>query len=484
MRRGPTSVAEVRAVEVRIWNKSVGAVAPLAGRPGICEFEYEPSFVRTHLQLSPLLMPATAGKRYSFPTLNPDSFRGLPGVLADALPDRFGNALIDEYMVRQGIKATDITTLQRLLYVGRRAMGALEFEPALRDAHAAAVAAPLQMAHLVEDARRALRGEFKLVAQDIIDVGSSAGGARAKALIGWNSATNEIVSGQFELPPKFEHWLLKFDVGNDRVLGSTAGFGRIEYAHFLMATAAGVEMSPCRLLEEGGRAHFMTRRFDRVGNRKLHAHSLCGLAHLDFNVPYVHGYEQYLRSILQMKLGARAIEQAWLRCAFNVAAVNCDDHTKNLAFLMDETGNWQLAPAFDVCFAHNPGVDKWTRKHQMLVNGKAWDITGRDLLELGTNFGVNQPRVLLGKVADAIGRWPEFARTAGVPRETAKRIATLQPQFDVRPPTAVGLAKAHNTTKKKTATRKSARKSGAAARETNGLECPDFRPQCKTIRRK
>ena len=451
-------MAEVSAVEVRIWNKSVGAVAPLAGRPGNYEFEYEPSFVRLGLQISPLFMPAEAGKRYSFPALNPDSFRGLPGVIADALPDKFGNALIDEYMVRHGIRATDITTLQRLLYVGRRAVGALEFEPALSDAGSADVAAPLQMAHLVEDARRALRGEFKLVAKDIIDVGSSAGGARAKALIGWNPATDEIVSGQFELPPKFEHWLLKFDVGNDRVLRSTAGFGRIEYAHYLMATAAGVDMSPCRLLEEGGRAHFMTRRFDREGNRKLHVHSLCGLAHLDFNSPYVHGYEQYLRSVLQMNLGARAIEQAWLRCAFNVAAVNCDDHTKNLAFLMDETGKWQLAPAFDVCFAHNPGVDKWTRKHQMLVNGKAWDIGGEDLLELGKAFGVNQPKVLLEKVEDAIGRWPEFARAAGVLRATEKHIASLQPQLVTRARVAVTLAKMGKPTTGKGAARKTATK--------------------------
>lgn len=454
-------MADVSAAEVRIWGKSVGAIAPLVGRPGIYEFEYEPSFVRSDLQISPLFMPAKAGKRYSFPTLNPDTFRGLPGVIADALPDKFGNALIDEYMVRQGIKATDITTLQRLLYVGRRAVGALEFEPALRDAGNAAVVAPLQMAHLVEDARRALRGEFKLVAKDIIDVGSSAGGARAKALIGWNSATDEIVSGQFELPPNFEHWLLKFDVGNDKVLGSTAGFGRVEYAHYLMATAAGVEMNPCRLLEEGGRAHFMTKRFDRAGNRKLHVHSLCGLAHLDFNAPYVHGYEQYLRSVLQMNLGARAIEQAWLRCAFNVAAVNCDDHTKNLAFLMDEAGKWRLAPAFDVCFAHNPGVDKWTRKHQMLVNGKAWGISGDDLLELGTAFGVNQPKVLLERVGDAIGRWPEFAKEAGVPRATEKHIASLQPQLVVRPRVAVPLAKKSKTMTKKKAIKKEAVKKQA-----------------------
>ena len=422
-------MAAVSAVEVRLWGHSVGAVAPLAGRPGFYEFEYEPTFLRTGLQISPLLLPAAARTRFSFPALNPETFRGLPGVIADALPDRFGNALIDEYMARNGIRPAAITTLQRLIYIGRRGMGALEFAPPLREEDSSASAAPLQMASLVEDARRALRGELRLVAQDIIDVGSSAGGARAKALIGWNPATGEIVSGQFELPPDFEHWLLKFDVGNDRTLGSTAGFGRIEYAHYLMATAAGIRMSPCHLLEEGGRAHFMTRRFDRAGNRKLHVHSLCGLAHLDFNLPCVHGYEQYLRCVLEMKLGAVAIEQAWLRCAFNVAAMNCDDHTKNLAFLMDEKGRWQLTPAFDVCFAHNPGVDKWTRQHQMLVNGKAWDITGEDLLELGSNFGVNQPRVLLDKVADAIARWPAFAKDAGVASDTVKRIARIYPKL-------------------------------------------------------
>ena len=285
------------------------------------------------------------------------------------------------------------------------------------------------MARLVEDARRALRGNFNVIAKDIIDVGSSAGGARAKALIGWSAKTNDVVSGQFGLPPGFDHWLLKFDVGNDRTLGTTAGFGRIEYAHYLMATAAGVDMGSCRLLEENGRAHFMTKRFDREGNRKVHLHSLCGLAHLDFNTPHVHGYEQYLRSILQMKLGAKAIEQAWLRCAFNVAAVNCDDHTKNLAFLMDETGAWRLAPAFDMCFAHNPGVDKWTRTHQMLVNGKAWDMTGQDLIDLGAEFGVNQPRIWLERIADAIGRWPEFAKNAGVPPAKVKHIASLRPSL-------------------------------------------------------
>jgi serine/threonine-protein kinase HipA len=421
-------VAEPKAVEVRIWDTSVGAIAPVARTPGIYEFEYQPSFLRSGLEISPLLLPCRAG-RYSFPALNPETFRGLPGVIADALPDKFGNTLIDAYMARKGINAANVTTLQRLLYTGHRAMGALEFEPALGDVDEDAAAQPLAMAALVEDARRALRGNFDVVAKDIIDVGSSAGGARAKALIGWNAKTNDVVSGQFGLPPGFDHWLLKFDVGNDGALGLTAGFGRIEYAHYRMATMAGIDMSTCRLLEENGRAHFMTKRFDREGNRRVHLHSLCGLVHLDFNTPHVHGYEQYLRAILQMKLGAQAIEQAWLRCAFNIAAVNCDDHTKNLAFLMDEAGAWRLAPAFDVCFAHNPGVDRWTRKHQMLVNEKAWDITGQDLIDLGVEFGVNQPRILLERIADAVAHWPQFARDAGVPLAKVRHIASLQPSL-------------------------------------------------------
>ncbi|MDE2259523.1 MAG: type II toxin-antitoxin system HipA family toxin [Betaproteobacteria bacterium] len=422
-------MSEVSVVEVHLWGRYVGAIVPLRGKPGFYEFQYAPSFVASGLDLSPLKMPLDTRKRYSFPGLPQETYHGLPGLLADALPDKFGNALINEYLERQGTKAEDITTLQRLLYVGKRAMGALEFEPAMKDTHSPEVAAPLQMAHLVEDARRALRGEVMQVTQDLIEIGSSAGGARAKAVIGWNPATGEIVSGQFDLPDDFEHWLLKFDVGTDSNLSYSAGFGRIEYAHYLMAKEAGVDISPCRLLEENGRAHFMTRRFDRQGNQKRHVHSLCGLAHLDFNKPYAHGYEQYLRAVLEMKLGAKAVEQAWLRCAFNVAVVNCDDHTKNLAFLLNEAGTWTLAPAYDLGFSHNPAPGKWTRQHQMLVNGKAWNITDHDLIELADKFGVRQPKALLDRIIEVVAQWPEFASKAGVPSGEIGRIAAHHPEW-------------------------------------------------------
>jgi serine/threonine-protein kinase HipA len=422
-------MAEVNVVEVRIWDRLVGAVAPLPGRPGVYEFQYAPAFEKGGLEVAPFRMKLGSQRRFSFPGLPPGTFHGLPGLLADSLPDRFGNGLIDEYLARHGTRIEDITSLQRLLYVGRRAMGALEFEPATADTRSSAGLAPLDMAHLVEDARQALRGQFGRIAQDILDVGSSAGGARAKAVIGWNRASGEVVSGQFSLPEGYEHWLLKFDVGADGVLDNSAGFGRIEYAHYLMATEAGVRMNECRLLEEGGRAHFMTQRFDRRGNEKIHIQTLCGMLHLDFNTPYVHSYEQYLRVVLDLKLDAPSLEQAWLRCAFNMAAVNCDDHTKNLAFVMHESGEWQIAPAYDVCFSHNPAPGKWTRQHQMLVGGKAWDITERDLLDLARAFDIRRPAELLAGVTHAIARWPYFADQAGVPAAEMERIRAYQPEW-------------------------------------------------------
>jgi len=424
-------MADLNVVEVRIWQRSVGAVAPLQGKPGFYEFQYAPDFEDGGLELSPLRMKLKTKPRFSFPELAQNTFHGLPGLLADALPDAFGNALIDEYLTRHGARVEEITTLQRLVYVGRRAMGALEFEPAIAETRTPAVTVSLDMAHLVEDARRALRGELGKIAQEILDIGSSAGGARAKAVIGWNPRTNEVVSGQFDLGAGYEHWLLKFDLGGDGVLGNSAGFGRIEYAHYLMAIEAGIEMSECRLLEEGGRAHFMSKRFDRRGNEKVHVQSLCGLMHLDFNTPHVHGYEQYLRAVLELKLDAPALEQAWLRCVFNVAAVNCDDHTKNLAFMLDQRGEWALAPAYDTCFSHNPAAGKWTRQHQMLVGGKAWGITDADLIALADAFDVRRPVELLGCVAAAVARWPEFARRAGVPRAEIDRITAYHPAWVV-----------------------------------------------------
>ncbi len=423
-------MADISVVEVRIWGRSAGALAPLRGRPGFYEFQYSPDFAGSGLELSPLHMPLKARQRYSFPALAQETFHGLPGLLADSLPDKFGNALIDEYLARHGTRTDAITTLQRLVYVGRRAMGALEFEPAAAETRSPAAAGassygasgrrrpPRAARRRRHDCprnprcrklrrRRTRQGRHRLESPD----------ERGRL-------------GQFDLPAGFEHWLLKFDVGADGELNNSAGFGRIEYAHYLMAVEAGITMSECRLLEESGRAHFMTKRFDRRGNAKVHIHSLCGLAHLDFNTPYVHGYEQYLRAVLDLKLDASALEQAWLRCAFNIAAVNCDDHTKNFAFLLDRTGTWDMAPAYDTCFSHNPpAAGKWTRQHQMLVGGKAWDITAEDLLALADTFDIRKPGELLRRIAAAVAAWPAFAGRAGVPRAEIARIQAFQPEW-------------------------------------------------------
>lgn len=420
---------EVNAVKVNLFGRFLGAIAPLRGKPGFYEFSYAPDFEKSAMEVAPIHMRLRSKKRFSFPALSQETFHGLPGLLADALPDKFGNALIDEYLSRKGVAAKDITTLQRLLYVGQRSMGALEFEPADNDLRGAEPCVALDMAHLVEDARRSLKGELSMVAQDIIDIGSSAGGARAKAVIGWSRSTNQVVSGQFDVPDGFEHWLLKFDVGSDGQLGTTAGFGRIEFAHYLMAKEAGVEMSECRIHEEGGRAHFMTKRFDRIGNEKVHMQSLCALQHLDFNMPYVHSYDQYMRTILSLRLGYTALEQAWIRCAYNVAAVNCDDHTKNLAFLMSKDGQWSLAPAYDNCFSHNPAQGKWTRMHQMQIAGKNWDISADDLIAFAKTYDISSPKERLQKIGDAVSRWPDFAMAAGVPKPEVDRINQFHPDW-------------------------------------------------------
>jgi serine/threonine-protein kinase HipA len=420
-------VADILVVEVRLWGERVGAVAPLAQNPGFFEFEFADEFVRDGRSLSPFKMPLARGVRYAFPALSRETYHGLPGLLADALPDRFGNALIDEYLSRHGTRVEDISTLQRLLYIGERAMGALEFEPADPVGAESLVSAPLEMGALVEDARRALRGEAAAVTQQILDVGSSAGGARAKAVVGFNPRDNSLLCGQFDLPKGYEHWLLKFDgVGDDGRLGMSGGYGRIEFAHYLMALDCGIAMAESRLLEEQGRAHFMTRRFDRVGNRKLHLHSLCGMQHLDFNMPFVHGYEQYFRTVLKLNLGAEAMAEAFTRCAFNIMARNCDDHTKNCAFIMAESGEWSLAPAYDVSFSHNPAPGKWTRQHQMLLAGKASDITRQDLLNTARQFDVHQAARRLDRIAAVLKEWPVYAARAGVPEAEIRRIGALQ----------------------------------------------------------
>lgn len=413
-------------VEVRLWNCRVGALALDPGL-GYYAFEYDRAFVKSGIELAPLTMPLTEAQRpFIFPDLPELTFKRLPAMVADALPDDFGNSLINAWMANHGVAAQDITPLDRLTYMGKRGMGGLEFRPARGPNRKSSTA--IQLSALVEGARRAVHGELAgdahsaAALQQLISVGTSAGGARAKATIAWNPATNEIRAGQFEVDPGFEHWLLKFDgLGSDRELGASQSYGRIEYAYHLMATRAGIVMPPCRLLEENGRAHFMTRRFDRDGNGKLHLQTLCGMAQLDYRAKGVHDYAQYLSVIQQLKLGRGAFDQALRRIAFNVMAANCDDHTKNLSFLLREGGNWNLAPAYDVTHAYNP-KGEWTYQHLMSVNGKFKDIGRLDLLTLADRFEIGSASKILDEVREAVAAWPEFAAKAAVPSEEAERI--------------------------------------------------------------
>lgn len=409
------------AVEIRLWGATVGAVAPHPTLP--CHsFEYDPAWKKTGVELAPMQMPATDPVGiFQFPAL-PESFHGLPGLLADALPDTFGNSLIDAWMAQRGIAKNAITALDRLAYMGRRGLGALEFRPAKGAQRESQQ--PLEMGALVDAARNVVHGNFdgdahaKAALMNIIRVGTSAGGARAKAVIAWHPETHEVRSGQFDVVDGFEHWLLKFDgVGKDLQLGATGDYGRIEYAYHLMARAAGITMSPCRLFHENGRAHFMTKRFDRDGNVKHHIQSLCALQHLDYQQRHTHAYEQLFLTIKQLGLDDAALEQAFRRMAFNIIARNCDDHTKNFGFRLKQGGDWELAPAYDVTHAYNP-ANYWIAAHLMSVNGKFEHITRADLLTVAERFVVPGARDLLAEVATAVKRWREFAAKAEVPEVT------------------------------------------------------------------
>ena len=414
----------VDVIEVRVWGHRVGAIA-LDPRLGYYAFEYAPAFVRSGIELAPLTMPLAAAREpFIFTTLPEITYQRLPAMVADALPDDFGNGLVDAWMAAQGVERSAITPLDRLAYMGKRSMGALEFKP-VRGPSAPSTA--VELAQLVEGARRAVHGEIGTDAQahaalmQIIQVGTSAGGARAKAAIAWNPATQEIRTGQFDVSDGFEHWLLKFDgIGPDRELGVAEGYGRVEYAYYLMARAAGLDMAPSRLLEEHGRAHFMTQRFDRDGNTKHHLQTLCAMTEMDYKQKATHDLSQVFLAMWRLKLDYGATEQVLRRAAFNVMAANCDNHTKNLSFLLRQGGAWELAPAYDITHAYNP-QGEWTHQLLMSVNGKFAGVERDDLLKVGEQFGIGTAPDVLAEVSAAVSTWPDFAAQAQVsPYETAR----------------------------------------------------------------
>ena len=420
---------------VQLWGRTIGAVTLPEGRD-VAAFQYDPDFARSGIELSPQVMPLS-DRVYEFPSLPQNTFHGLPGLLADSLPDKFGNALIDAWLATQGRTAESFSAVERLCYTGSRGMGALEYAPSLgprpRTANKIQIDALVVLAGEVLRHRGDLRTHFHAPEQekalrDILRVGTSAGGARAKAVIAWNRQTEEVRSGQVTAPADFEYWLLKFDGvadNKDKELVDPKGYCAIEFAYHLMARAAGITMSECRLLEEHDRRHFMTRRFDRLpGGEKLHMQSLGALAHLDFNQAGAHAYEQALLVIRQLGLPMTAVEEQFRRMVFNIVARNQDDHAKNIAFLMNKQGQWSLSPAFDVTYSYNP-KGAWTGTHQMTLNGKRDGFTLSDFVA-GEKAGLmkrGRAMAILDEVLATVRRWPEFAAQARLPESVSSRIA-------------------------------------------------------------
>jgi len=422
--------------EVRLWGSRIGAVN-LGDGEHVATFAYDPDFARSGIELAPLTMPLAAGEVFSFPALNPASFHGLPGLLADALPDKYGNTLINAWLATQGRTPGSFNAVERLCYTGTRGMGALEFAPVhgprVRTAQRIQIDALVALAGEVLSHRDDLRGSFGNEARadalrDILRVGTSAGGARAKAVIAWNEKTGEVRSGQAAAAAGFGYWLLKFDgVRNnrDKELADPKGYGAVEYAYYRMARAAGIAISDSRLLEEGGRRHFMTRRFDRDAHGgKLHMQSLAAMAHLDFNDPTAASYEQALLIMRQLNLPMSQLEEQYRRMVFNVIARNQDDHVKNIAFLMDRRGQWSLSPAFDITWAYNPDGD-WTARHQMSINGKRDGLLREDLAACAATASINARRArdIVEQVRDSVLRWSTFADEAEVAPSWRDQIA-------------------------------------------------------------
>lgn len=420
------SYTPVDVVSVYLWGKHVGAVA-LDPTYGFYAFRYTEQFQASGVEPSPLHMSTSEDKIFLFTDLPPITFKRLPAMLSDALPDDFGNALINRYMAENGISADQVTPLDRLAYMSNRAMGALTFEPTRGPKNSKP--SVIAMNDLVTEARRAVSGQLddeeqtNLALRNIIDVGTSAGGARAKAVVAWNPLSNELRSGQLDAPDGFEHWLLKFDgMGKDHELGASQAYGRIEFAYHLMARAAGIEMMDCRLLEENGRAHFMTKRFDRGnGKERHHMQTLCAMDHLDFKLKGTNAYAQLFSVIQRMDLGYEALLEAFRRMVFNVVARNCDDHTKNFSFRLRQGQPWELAPAYDVTFAHSP-TSEWTHQHLMSVNGKFKNHALADLRAEADLCGLGTIGPVIDQVQAAIADWPRFADQAGLPTAVMREI--------------------------------------------------------------
>jgi len=417
---------------VELWNMRVGAVLWDSSRE-LASFEFEPKFLSKGLDLAPLTMSIEEARRggviFEFPNLARKTFYGLPGMLADSLPDKYGNNIINAWLARQGRTPESFSPVERLCYTGRRGMGALEFTPVIGDGTSESV--PVEVKELVKLAHKVIHERSQLDTDlgqsealiDIIRVGTSAGGARPKAVIALNETTGKVRSGQVKAPPGFSYWILKFDGVKDDTLGDPAGYGRIEHAYYNMAKQCEIDMTECRLYEEDGRAHFMTKRFDRTDKgEKIHMQSLCALAHFDFNNAGSYSYEQAFQVMRQLRLPYSDAEQLFRRMVFNLVARNQDDHTKNINFLMDKTGKWCLSPAFDMTYAHNPSGE-WTNKHQMTVNGKREGFVFDDLITVADEMNIKNGSQIIDQIVDVVSQWEKIAKLSGVENRELEAIS-------------------------------------------------------------
>lgn len=424
--------------EVKLWGKTIGAVS-WDERAGRGHFEYEPAFIGSGIEVAPLTMPLSE-KIYTFPALPPESFHGLPGLLADSLPDDFGNALINVWLAREGRSSDSFNPVERLCYTGSRGMGALEYAPTIgpssKKSKHVDVEALVALASEILTKHDQLHGSFTApdrenALNEILQVGTSAGGARAKAIIAWNQKTDEVRSGRVRAGTGFTYWLLKFDgvSGNrDKELEDPAGYGLIEYAYYEMAKEAGVNMMECRLLKENGRSHFMTKRFDRSDTgQKYHMQSFGAIEHYDFKKAGAYSYEQAFQTIRRLGLSMDEIEEQFRRMAFNIIARNQDDHVKNIAFLMNRSGTWSLSPAFDMTYSYNPG-GAWTSTHQMSMNGKRNQFDLEDFRACAKLASMKRGRAdeILEGVQTAVRKWLLFADQAGVNADFKDKIANAQ----------------------------------------------------------
>lgn len=427
----------VDVAEVKIWGELVGAIRWDEPQQ-LGYFEYASKFIQKGWDLSPIKMPITQGSRiYSFPELRKgrneteDTFKGLPGLLSDSLPDKYGNKLINIWLAQSGRPENSMNPVERLCFIGARGLGALEFEPAQIKSEAKTFS--IELDSLVEVAQKMLNERKAFLTNlnkndekammEILKIGTSAGGARPKAVIAYNPITREIKSGQGDVPKGFEHWLLKLDGVSGEQFVESSGWGRVEYAYYQMAKESGIEISECRLLEENGRAHFMTKRFDREGAVKHHIQTLCGIGHYDFNDMYGYSYEQVFQTMRILRLTYPEAEQMFRRMVFNVLATNYDDHTKNFSFILKKDEKWRLAPAYDLCFSFDP-TNHWVSQQTLSVNGRRIEISKKDLMTIAKDNNIKKGDVIIEDINSIVKSWSKYADHALVRNDLKERINT------------------------------------------------------------